>query len=198
MPSANLQRNFAGEPSDSAFQPPQAGFPCVVANQRCQRIVGNHDLLGRQTGFLHLPRNQVLLRDLDLLLFGVAGEAQDLHTIEQRPRNRVESIRRSDEQSLRKIPRQVEIVIPERLVLLRIEDLEQRRRGIAAIIAPEFVDLVEHQNRVLRAGPPDRLNQSARHSADIRPPMSAQFRLVMHTAQADMRSNLRPSARAID
>ena len=48
---------------------------------------------------------------------------------------------------LREIERQIEIVIAERVVLLRIENLEQRRRRIAAIVVSELVDLVEHQHR---------------------------------------------------
>ena len=55
---------------------------------------------------------------------------------------------------------------------------------IATIVATELVDLVEHQYRVVRLGAPHRLNQAARHGADVRPAMAAQFGFVVHTAQA--------------
>ena len=51
-----------------------------------------------------------------------------------------------------KIERHVEIVIAERVVLLRIEHFHQRRRRIAAEIAAELVHFVQHHDRILRLG----------------------------------------------
>jgi hypothetical protein len=39
-------------------------------------------------------------------------------------------------------------VIGERVVLLGIEHLEQRRRGIPAEVVADLVDLVEHEHRI--------------------------------------------------
>ena len=49
--------------------------------------------------------------------------------------------------------RDLEVVVGERVVLLGVEHLEQRRRGIAAEVVPELVDLVEHEHRVVRTRP---------------------------------------------
>ena len=89
----------------------------------------------------------------DLLLLGVSGELDDLHAVAQRRRDRVEHVRRRDEQHPRQVERHVEIVVAERGVLLGIEHLEQRRGRIAAEVHAELVDLVEHEHRVL-ASPP--------------------------------------------
>ena len=89
---------------------------------------------------------------MDLLLLGVAGEFDDLHAVPQRLRNRIHPVRRRDEENLRKIERHVQIVIAERRVLLRVEHFHQRRRRIAAEIAAELVDLVQHQDGVHRLG----------------------------------------------
>ena len=77
-------------------------------------------------------------------------------------RNRIEHVRRRDEQHLRQIERHVEVVIAERVVLLRIEHLEQRRRRIAAEVGAELVDLVEDEHRVLRLGAAQPLDDLAR------------------------------------
>ena len=80
-------------------------------------------------------------------LFGIALQIDDLHTIEQRCRHRVEHVRRADEQHLRQIERLIEVVVAERVVLLRIKHFKQRRRRIATEIAAQLVDLVEHEDR---------------------------------------------------
>jgi hypothetical protein len=80
---------------------------------------------------------------------------------------------RSYEKDLRQIKRQIEIVIAERVVLLGIENLEQRRSRIATIVVTELVDLVQHQHRVIHPGAPDRLNDPAGHRADVRAAVAA-------------------------
>ena len=103
--------------------------------------------------------------------------------------NRVRRVRRADEQHLRQVERQVEIVIAERRVLLGVEHLEQRRGGVAAEVRAELVDLVEHQHRVRRLRVAKRADDRARHRADVRAPVTAHLRLVAHAAEA-------PSARS--
>ena len=49
----------------------------------------------------------------------------------------------------------------------------------------ELVDLVEHHHAVARAGLADRLDDVAGHRADIGAAMAADFRLVVHAAEAD-------------
>jgi len=56
----------------------------------------------------------------------VAGQLEDLHAVAQRTGNGVEHVRRRDEEDLGQVERHVEVVIAERVVLFRIEDLEQR------------------------------------------------------------------------
>ena len=113
-----------------------------------QSFIGEFDLLFGEPGRLQLLRNQIAPGDLLFLLLAVAGEPQDFHAIQQRLRNGIERIRRCDEQHLRQIERQVQIVIAERLVLLRIEHLEQCRGRIATEIAAQLVHFVEQQHRI--------------------------------------------------
>ena len=84
----------------------------------------------------------------------------------------------------RQVERHREVVVAERVVLLRVEHLQHGRRGIALDAAAELVDLVEHHHAVARAGLADRLDDVARQRADIGAPVAADLRLVVHAAEA--------------
>ena len=70
--------------------------------------------------------------DFSLLLAGVAAEFDDLHAIAQGRRKRFERVGGGDEHDFGEIERLLEVMIGERRVLLRVEDLEQRGLGAAA------------------------------------------------------------------
>jgi len=91
----------------------------------------------------------VPLGDLHLLVLGVSLEADYLHAVEQWLRH-VEGVRRRDEHHVTKIVVELQIMILELAVLLRVEDFEKRGRRIAAEILAELVDLVEQEQRVGR------------------------------------------------
>jgi len=52
-------------------------------------------------------------------------------------------------------------MIRKRKILLRIEDLKQRGRGITPEIAAELVDFIEHEDGVVGLGPADALDNAA-------------------------------------
>jgi len=68
-------------------------------------------------------------------------------------------------------------------VLLRIENLQQRRRRISPEIRAQFVDFVEHENRIARAGPANVLDDLSRQCADVRATMPAYLGFIAHTAE---------------
>jgi len=84
-------------------------------------------VLRRQAVVLDLLGDQVLAGDGELLLFGVAGELEHLHPVAKRPGNGIEHVRGGDEQHLGQVERHVQVVVPERVVLLGIEHFEQGR-----------------------------------------------------------------------
>ena len=152
--------------------------------------------LGLQAMRLHLLGDQVALGDLDLLVLGIAFEADDLHPVEQRLRH-VERVGGGHEHHVRQIVVELQIMVLEAAVLLGIEDLEQRRGRIAAEILAELVDLVEQEQRVGRPRFLDVGDDLARQRADIGrrwPRISASSR----TPPSDWRTNSRPVARAIE
>src|SRR5581483_10275247 len=132
-----------------------------------------------------LLRDQVPPRDLDLLLLGIAGELDHLHAVPERGGDRIEDVSRRDEHDARKVERHVEVVVLEGIVLLRIEHLEERGCRIAAEIHAELVDLVEHEERVVRARVLDVLDDPAGEGADVRPPVTTDLGLVPNAAERE-------------
>ena len=76
-------------------------------------------------------------------------------------------------------------MIDERVVLFRVEHFEQGRGGIAAEVHAELVDLVEHEQRVVRLCVADRLDDAAGQGSDVGAAMTADLRLVTHAAERD-------------
>ena len=130
-----------------------------------------------------LTGHQMSLGDLHLLLLRVPGDPDDLHAITQRRADRVGDIRRGDEQHLRKVIRDFEIVVAELPVLLRIKHFEQCRRRITAEVRADLVDLIEHDDRVARPRRAHRLNDPSRQCPDVRAPVPPNLRLVADTAK---------------
>ena len=89
--------------------------------------------------------------------------------------------------AMKSTPRQVEldveVVIAERVVLRRVEHLEQRRRRVAAPVGADLVDLVEHDHGVHRPGVAQGADEAAGQRADVRAPVAANLGLVAHAAE---------------
>ncbi len=95
----------------------------------------------------------------------------------------MQHIRRRHKQHLRQVVFHIEIVVLERIILLRIQHLQQRRRRVAAEVRGHLVDLIQHDHRVLRPGLLHRLNNLSRQRSNVRPAMSANLRLIAHATQ---------------
>ena len=167
-----------------------------VTTVRSDAVVDRHLVLAQAVA-LALARPQVALGDGDLLLDGVAVEADDLHAVQQRPGDRLGHVGRGDEHDLGEVELDVEVVVAERVVLRGVEDLEQRRDGSPRQSAPTlstsssmitgFIVPASRRARTSRPGSaPMYVRRWPRISASSRTPPS------------DMRTNSRPVARAID
>ena len=92
------------------------------------------------------------LGDLDLFLLGVTGEGNDFHAVPERRLDGIEHIRCRDKHHVRQIERHAEIVVAERKVLFRVQDLEQCGRRIASEVGANLVDFIHHEDRIVRSG----------------------------------------------
>ena len=99
--------------------------------------------------------------------------------------NGVQHVGRGDEEHLREVVVDVEVVILEGGVLLGVENFEQRRGGIAAEVGGDFVDFVEQEDGILGAGALHVLDDLAGHGADVGAAMAANLGFVAHAAQRE-------------
>ena len=136
-----------------------------------------------------------LLRDVELLFLHVAGKLDHLQPVLQRRRHRRQRVGGGDKQHLRQIVVHVQVMVEEGLVLLRVEHFQQRRRRVAAKVLAQLVDLVQHQQRVDRAGPAHGLQEPAGQRADVGAAVAANLGLVAHAAQAERAQTCAPAPR---
>ena len=115
-----------------------AALPGVAADDLHHGLVGERHLLVAQAGLGELPRDEVRLGDLGLLALGVAREVDHLHPVEQRGRDVLEEVGRGDEQDLAQVERHVQVMVRERVVLGRVEHLQQGAGGVALIATPSL------------------------------------------------------------
>merc|ERR1719341_2440444 len=123
---------------------------------------------------LHL-RNKISLSNCHFLLSDVAGDVNVLHSIQQWTRNSVEGVGGAEEKDMRKVNRNVEIVVKEGRVLLRVQHLQQCSCGVALPASPHLVNLIDQDQRILRLGLLECLHRLARHCSNICSPMPFQF-----------------------
>ncbi len=90
---------------------------------------------------------------------------------------------RRDEQHFGQVVVDVEVVVVERGILLRIKHFEESRSGISVEVLRHLVDLVEHDYGVRGPGPLDGLDDTTRHGTDVGLAVSADFRFVVQTAE---------------
>ena len=167
---------------DFAFERAHASFPRVAADQLAQRRILDDPLFQREVVVLARAGDQVALGDLELLLFRVTGEADDLHAVQQGRRN-VQRVRRRDEHHARQVIVDLQVMVVERGVLFGVEHLEQSRRRIAAEVLAHLVDLIEQEERVGLLRLLHRLDDLAGHRADVGAAVAADFRFVTHAAE---------------
>ena len=183
----DLQRTATCETRQLAAQAPHAGFPRVAVDQVQDRGVLEHEATRGEARFLEHGRYQVALGDGQLLQPRVARQVHDLHAVAQRPRDGAHVVGRGHEEHVRQVVGHVQVVVGERLVLRRVQHLEQRTGRIAPRVRAHLVDLVDEEEAVGAAGPTDGLQDLAGHRAHVGAPVPADLALVPHAAHAEPR-----------
>ncbi len=91
--------------------------------------------------------------------------------------NGVGAIGGGHEQHPRQVKGNIEVMVGKRPIVIRIQDFQERRRRIAAKIAPHLVDFIQHEHRIVGAGRLDPLNDTTGQSPQIGAPMTANLAL---------------------
>ncbi len=120
---------------------------------------------------------------LHLLLKQVSRQLDYLHSVKQRLRKGRQGVGRSYEEHLRQVVVDINIIVVEMTVLLRVEHFKQCRRRITLEVGADFVDLIKQKHRVGSAGAAHGLHDAAGHRTDICAAMTAYLGLVVQTAE---------------
>ena len=121
--------------------------------------------------------------DVELLVLTVPGELNHLHPVEESGLNRVELVGGGDEEDLGEVEGNSQVVVSEGVVLLGVEDFQEGRGGVSPVVGADLVHFVQHEDRVVRAGLPEALEDSAREGADIGPAVAADLRFVVNPSE---------------
>ena len=160
---------------DLLLETAHARLACIFVNDLCERALVELELTFFETMLLDLLRHEIVLRDLDLLLCEVSADIDHLHTVLEGRLNAVYIVRRGDKQDVRKIVIDIEVVIMEGRILLRIKGFKESRRRIALEVAADLVNLVEHNHRIGCTRTVDAVEDTSRKCTDICLPMTADF-----------------------
>ncbi|MMZ63817.1 hypothetical protein D1872_260970 [compost metagenome] len=95
---------------------------------------------------------QITSCNLKLLQLRIARNAQYLHPVQQWARNIMKCISRRHEHHIRQIERQLYKMIAKRIVLLRVQHLQQSRGRITTEVRSHFVNLIKQKDRIHGTG----------------------------------------------
>ena len=180
-----VERCRSAKAGDFSIELPYAGFACVVPNDGLEDGVVEVELAAIEPVALRSLRQEVSASDLDFLFGCVPRELDHLEAVAERCGERLESVRRAEEEHLREVERNLEVVIGERVVLLRVQDLEERRFRRSLETLRELVDLVEQDHRVFDLGLSERVQDASRQCAHVGAPVAANLGFVAHAAKRD-------------
>ena len=76
-------------------------------------------------------------------------------------------------------------MIPESIILLPVQHLQQSSAGIALVVIADLVDLIQKQQRVLDPCLPDRIGDPAGHGAHIGFAVAPDLSFIPDAAQTD-------------
>ena len=169
------------------FETADAGFARIAGDDLADRVIGDTHLRALYAVLFQLLRQQMPLGDLQFFLVRVRPQFNDLHPVEQGAGDGVGRVGGGDEHAVGQIERHLNIMVAEAGILCRVQNLQQCRRRIALIIAAEFVNFVEQQQRVFALGLNESRHNAARHSADICLAVAANLGLVPDATQRNAR-----------
>ena len=155
----------------------------VVRYNKAQHSIIDRDFVHAQTIPFDLPGPQVAASDGNLLVSRIAIESNHFHTIQEWSWNGFGHVRCCNEQNMREVEFDIQVMILERMILRRIEHFEKRRRGITAPIGAELVDLVEHDHGIHCTGVAQCAHEPAGQGSDVRASMTADLGLIANATQ---------------
>ena len=172
-----------GDLRDLLLKATDTGLVCIFINYFLHRRLVDAELLLAYSVFLQLFRHEVTLGDLHLLFGKIAGDIDQFHPVEQGGLDRGDVVRRGDEQHVREVVVNVQIIVVELNVLLRIKHFQKSRGRVALVVVADLVNLIQNDDRVGCAGLVDSVEDTSRKSSHISLPVTTQLSLIVHAAE---------------
>ena len=167
------------------LQQTDAGLPGIIPDNGPEHAVVHPKGGLFQTMLRQLLGQQVPAGDFHLFLVGVAGKANHLHPVQQRLGNGIGGVGCCDKHDLAQVHRNLHIVVPEGVVLLTVQHLQQSGGRVSPVIIAQLVDLVQQQQRIHGPAPDDGVNHPAGHGTDVGPAVSPDIRLIPDATQGE-------------
>ncbi len=183
VPGDQPGRGLAQRLGQQPLELPHPGLAGVVRGDLAQRRVGHRHLVGRQCGPVLLPGQQIVAGDRDLVVLGVAVDGHQFHPVQQRSGDVLDDVGGRQEHHIGQVQVQIQVMVAERVVLRRVEHLQQRRARITPVVGADLVDLVQQHNGIHRAGLADRAHDAAGQRPDVGATVPADLGLVAHAAE---------------
>src|SRR5690606_4522646 len=136
----DLTGNLPENGCNLSFQLTYSCFPCVSSDNHLKTRVSDRNLLFRNVMGTSLFRNKVILGNTELLIFGISREMNNLQSVTQSFRNRIQNVGCRDEKYVRKIKRYLKIMIRERVILFGIKCLKKCCRRVTPVITTDLID----------------------------------------------------------
>ena len=144
----DLLRRFAAYGCDLTFEITHARLLRITQDKLVYAVVGEAELTPFQSVALELLGDQMIFRNRQLLVVGIAVHVYDLHSVEQGQRNGFGGVCGCDEKTVRKINGQLNEMVAERLVLIGVQYLKQCTCRVAVRVGCQFIHFVEQHNGV--------------------------------------------------
>ncbi len=171
--------------ADLSLEPADAGFARIPLDDLLDAVLREVEPLVGETVGAQLLGTEELARDGELLGPRVARALDDLHAVHQGRGDHLRIVGGAEEGDLGEVVRDVEVVVLEGRVLLRVEHFEERGGGIAEEVDAHLVDLVEHEDGVLHGRALHRLHDAARERAHVGAAVASDLGFVADAAERD-------------
>jgi len=164
------------------FKIPHAGFAGIGVGNVQKTVFGVLYLIFFQAVFFQTLGHQIPFGDFQFFRINVAGQLNNFHAVQKRLGNRIQRIGGNNKKDVGNIKGKIQVMIPKRRILLRVQHFQQGAGGIALIARPHFINLINHKHRVSGFDDFNSLNDLARHRAYVGSAVALYLRLVAHSA----------------
>ena len=161
-----------------------SGFTGVVVDHQAEGFVGDLQPATVDHILMHNAGQEVPCGDFDFFFDDISAEVDDFHSVEKGGLDVGEAVGGGDEEDSGEVVVEPEEVVVEVAVLLRVEDLEECRRGVALEgVGLHLVDLVKDEHGIGYLGFDDFLDDTTGHGTDIGAAVATDLGFVVEAAE---------------